>query len=68
MSRLARGIPQAARTEPWACRKQSKVILISALRPLHQRKLFAKSSAVAFATTFVFWKVLFSPFSMRMRS
>lgn len=31
-------------------------------------KLFAKSSAVAFATTLVFWKVLFSPFSMRMRS
>lgn len=35
---------------------------------LTQRKLFAKSSEVALATTLVFWKVLFSPFSMRMRS
>lgn len=34
----------------------------------NQRKLLAKSSAVAFATTLVFWKVDFSPFSTRICS
>lgn len=32
------------------------------------RKLFAKSSDVALATTLVFWKVEALPFSSRMRS
>lgn len=38
------------------------------LRLMDQRKDFAKSSEVALATTLVFWKVLFSPFSMRRLS